>query len=177
MEDARFERLYAEHAQAVFAFLVYRTGDRHLSEDLLAEVFERALRAGRARTALIRDDRAWIFTVAVNRLRDHQRRDRVRRAAEADLERDVGLLSEPDPGSRLAERDWLVRGLDALTREEREAVALRFGADLSLRQIATVTGTSQTTAEGRLYRALRKLRDCLSDLDGPEPAPTASSRS
>ena len=43
MRDDAFERLYAEHAQALFGFLSYRTGDRVLAEDLLADTFERAL--------------------------------------------------------------------------------------------------------------------------------------
>ena len=48
--------------------------------------------------------------------------------------------------------------LGALSAEEREAVALRFGGDLSVPEIAELTGNSLTTMEGRVYRALRKLR-------------------
>ena len=47
MRDADFERLYGQHAEPLFAFLAYRTGDRVLAEDLLADTFERALRARR----------------------------------------------------------------------------------------------------------------------------------
>ena len=43
MRDRDFERLFAEHAAPLFGFLVYRTGDRALAEDLLADAFERAL--------------------------------------------------------------------------------------------------------------------------------------
>jgi RNA polymerase sigma factor (sigma-70 family) len=52
----------------------------------------------------------------------------------------------------------------ALTRlapEEREAIALRFGADLTVPEIARILGVSLSTAEGRVYRGLRKLRDML----------------
>ena len=45
MRDDEFERLYEAEAQALFGFLAYRTGDRGLAEDLLADTFERALRA------------------------------------------------------------------------------------------------------------------------------------
>ena len=45
LRQDQFERLYAEHAQPLFAFLTYRTGDRVQAEDLLADTFERALRA------------------------------------------------------------------------------------------------------------------------------------
>jgi Sigma-70 region 2 len=47
MRDDRFEQLYTEHAQGLFGFLSYRTGDHVLAEDLLADTFERALRARR----------------------------------------------------------------------------------------------------------------------------------
>ena len=45
MRDEDFERLYEEHADPLFGFLVYRTGDRTLAEDVLADTFERVLRA------------------------------------------------------------------------------------------------------------------------------------
>ena len=48
MRDADFERLYELEAQNLYGFLAYRTGDRALAEDLLADAFERALR-GRSR--------------------------------------------------------------------------------------------------------------------------------
>jgi RNA polymerase sigma-70 factor (ECF subfamily) len=59
----------------------------------------------------------------------------------------------------VADRDLLQRGLQTLPEEERAVVALRFGGDLSLREIAELLGERQTTVEGRLYRALRRLRD------------------
>ena len=55
-------------------------------------------------------------------------------------------------------RDEIGRALSVLSDEERETVALRFGADLSLKEISRVTDVSESAAEGRLYRALRKLR-------------------
>ena len=48
MRDDEFERLYEAEAQALFGFLAYRTGDRALAEDLLADTFERALRVAPA---------------------------------------------------------------------------------------------------------------------------------
>ena len=64
----------------------------------------------------------------------------------------------------IAERDALARALATLSDEEREAIALRFGADLTVPEIAATLGEKLTTVEGRVYRALRKLPDC----DGPE---------
>jgi RNA polymerase sigma-70 factor (ECF subfamily) len=55
----------------------------------------------------------------------------------------------------------LHRALETLAPEERELMALRFGADLTLPEIAKALGERRTTVEGRFYRALRKLRGRL----------------
>ena len=50
------------------------------------------------------------------------------------------------------------RALECLSDGEREVIALRYGADLTVPEIAKLTRQKLTTVEGRLYRALRKLK-------------------
>ena len=161
MRQGDFERLYQEHAQRLFGFLAYRTGDRDLAEDLLADTFEAAYRA-RARFDRRRaSERTWLYAIALNLLRDHARRVGAEARA-VDRVRTGVTEGSTDPGlEHVLERDGLLAALDVLSDEERETVALRFGADLPLKEIAAATGESMTTVEGRLYRALRKLREQL----------------
>lgn len=158
MRSEAFERLYAEHAQPLLAFLVYRTGDRALAEDLVADTFERVLRARRRFDPRKASEKTWLYAIALNCLRDHGRRT----AAESRALARAGPPGEgddPDAGlARVEERDALQRALGALSEEEREAIALRYGADLTLPEIARLTEERLTTVEGRVYRALRKLR-------------------
>ncbi len=65
--------------------------------------------------------------------------------------------SDPALGA-VERRDELHRALALLNDEEREALALRFGADLKLREVARVLGEGESAVEGRIYRALGKLR-------------------
>ena len=158
MRDDDFERLFTAHAQPLFGFLAYRTGDRALAEDLLAETFERALRARRRFDPRRAKEKTWLYAIALNALRDHLRR---RAAEERALEQATAATPEPDAEAsldRVADRELLAHALEALSAEEREAVALRFGADLTVPEIAKLTGERLTTVEGRVYRALRKLR-------------------
>src|SRR3954463_8674008 len=74
MREMDFERLYETHAQALFAFLAYRTGDRALAEDLLADTFERVLRARRRFDPRKGSEKAWLYAIAMNLVRDHHRR-------------------------------------------------------------------------------------------------------
>jgi RNA polymerase sigma-70 factor (ECF subfamily) len=161
MRQDTFERLFEEHAERLFSFLAYRTGDRALAEDLLSETFERVLRSRQRFDPRRGSERRWLYTIALNLLRDHARRqkheDRVLRQVGAGA-----ALEEPDPGLAAVEhRDELHRALATLSEEEREALALRFGADLKLREVARIVGDGESAVEGRIYRALRKLRDEL----------------
>jgi RNA polymerase sigma-70 factor (ECF subfamily) len=162
MREADFERLYAEHAQPLFGFLVYRTGDRALAEDLVADTFERALRGRRLFDRRKATEKTWLYAIALNCLRDQARR----RAAEGRaLERTDPPAAGDDPGGgldRIARRSDLTRALLALSEEEREALALRYGADLTIPEIAKLKKEKLTTVEGRVYRGLHKLRDELS---------------
>lgn len=160
--DRDFERLYREHASGLLGFLVYRTGDVALAEDIHADTFERVLTSRRRRSPG-GGEKAWLYTIALNRLRDVLRRRGAERRA---LERAEGLAGAPADFNELdalERRDLIHRGLAALPDEEREALALRYGGDLSLREIAEVTGQPQTTAEGRVYRGLKRLREELSE--------------
>jgi RNA polymerase sigma factor (sigma-70 family) len=156
-----FERLYEQHAQGLFGFLAYRTGDRTLAEDLVAETFERALRARHRFSRRRGSEKTWLYAIGLNCLRDQLRRRSVERRA---LERQ-GLEAETvsNPGTEDVEsRDVIRRALEVLSEEEREAIALRYGGDLTVPEIARATGQRLTTVEGRVYRALRKMRDEMS---------------
>src|SRR3954469_21868573 len=184
---ADFERLYLEHRDRLFAFMVYRTRDRALAEDLLGDVFERAFRA-RGRFDPRRGSEAtWLYSIALNRLRDHQRRMQVERAA---LDRIVTgeTVTAGAADDAIADRDRVMRALEVLNERDRELVALRFGADLTAPQIAKVTDQPLTTVESRLFRALRRLRtvlepaveepaDALAVRSEHRSAPLSSSRS
>jgi RNA polymerase sigma-70 factor (ECF subfamily) len=161
MRDDRFERLYEEHAQPLLAFLVYRTGNRPLAEDLLADTFERVLKARRRFDPRKASEKTWIYSIALNCLRDHARRSAAESRA---LEKTVPVpAGDAASGGfeAVEEREGLTRALGTLSDEEREAIALRYGADLTVPEIARLSGEKLTTVEGRVYRALRKLRDEL----------------
>jgi RNA polymerase sigma factor (sigma-70 family) len=158
MRDAEFEALYAAEAQGLYGFLAYRTGDRSLAEDLLADTFERALRSRKRYDAGKGSKRTWLYAIAMNLLRDNARRA----AAEG---RAIEKVGHTVPGGlddaidSVGRRDELQRALVTLADEEREAIALRFGAELTVPEMAKLLGEPLTTVEGRVYRALRKLRE------------------
>ena len=155
MDSETFNRLYDDHAAGLLAFLTYQTGDRVLAEDIVADTFERVLttrKGWRGRAT----EKTWIYAIAMNRARDLARR---RSAESRALERAQPVEPAGEPMGGSDDRDLLRRAVQKLPPDERAIVALRFGADLTLNEIAELTGERRTTIEGRLYRGLRRLRD------------------
>jgi RNA polymerase sigma factor (sigma-70 family) len=164
MREKDFDRLFDEHAEPLLKFLIYRTGDRALAEDIVADTFERALRKRSLFDRRRGTEKAWLYTIATNLLRDGARRREVEERAYAATAVYEPVLVGADGGlGRLESRATVMDALETLSPEEREAVALRFGADLTVPEMAKVLDQPLTTIEGRVYRALRKLRNQLSE--------------
>ncbi len=62
---------------------------------------------------------------------------------------------------RVEDRRALLSAMDGLAPEEREVLALVYGADLTAKQVAALLDLPLTTVQGRVYRGMRRLRDTL----------------
>jgi RNA polymerase sigma-70 factor (ECF subfamily) len=161
MNKDQFEQAYEEHAGPLLAFLVYRTGDRGLAEEVLADTFERVLLSRKRFNPRKASAKTWIYSIALNRLRDLLRRQDAERRA---LERsEGGAMRQSSAFELLEDRSVVQAALAQLDDSEREAVSLRYGSDLSLKEVAKVLGVKESTAEGRIYRGLRHLRELLEE--------------
>src|SRR4051812_29216493 len=158
MRHDEFERLYEQHSAGLFSFLAYRTRDRAQAEDLLADTFERVLKARRRFDPRKAGEKTWLYSIALNVLRDQVRRQGAEdRAFERAPEPAVATGAAAAGYQGVEDRDAVMSALEVLTPQERDTVTLRFGGDLTLPEIAKVSGEKLTTVEGRFYRALKKL--------------------
>jgi RNA polymerase sigma-70 factor (ECF subfamily) len=98
---------------------------------------------------------AWFNRILVNVCRQELRR-RGRRPVVTEIEPSVN-----GDHSRLHDRDELTRAIRTLMPDEQILVALRFGRDLTVPQIAAEIGTAEGTVKSRLHYALEHLRAAL----------------
>jgi RNA polymerase sigma-70 factor (ECF subfamily) len=162
MDPSKFDALFREHSSGLYAFLLYRTGDPALAEDVVGDTFERALRA-RARFRRSRaSEKTWLYAIALNRLTDIQRRSGAESRAMTKVAR-----SEPatDPARQVLADMELQRALATLPPAERDVIALRFGGELTVPEIAATLNEPLRRVEGRLYRGLSRLRTTLGERD------------
>lgn len=157
MAETSFAQAAEEHLDAVYAFLLYLTGDRSVAEDLTSETFERALGRWRRFDPRRGSARTWLCQLARSAALDHFRSEsRRRRREETYVQRETGTSGEVF-GEGLSPE--LESALRALSPGEREVIALRVVCDLDGDTAARVLGISRTACSTRLSRALRKLEE------------------
>ncbi len=145
----------------VYAYCAYRLGDGPDAEDATSDAFERALRYRSSYDPRRGTPSAWLVGIA-------------RRAVEDLLARRLQLVEDP-PELAMPERDTalrldLARALGGLDERDRELVALRYGADLTARQIGELLELRTNAVEVALHRALGRLRV---ELERKEPGEEA----
>jgi RNA polymerase sigma-70 factor, ECF subfamily len=162
--DAAFSELYKAHLRDVYSYAYYRVGNHHDAEDLTEQTFLQAYRHfERAREeSLGRPLRPWLIRIAHN-LAANYYRDRSRRP-QTNID-DAGALSTPHTTEGLVQdRDDLariLRGVQQLPDDRREALIMRFALDMDNREIARALGRSDGATKVLIHRAIRQLEDIV----------------
>ena len=141
----------------VYAYVAYRIGDGTDAEDVTSATFERAIRYRHDFDSRQGEPVAWLIGIARRCISDHF------------ANRPIPVADVPEtaaPGELATDsvaRIDLRRAVGALAERDRELVALRYGADLTARQIGELFGLRTNTVEVALHRALQSLREVLED--------------
>jgi RNA polymerase sigma-70 factor (ECF subfamily) len=132
------------------AVLAYSGGRRDVADDAVAEAFARAIQ----RNDQVRNPKAYVYRVAF-------------RIAAAELKRDgrAGTSVEAEHHDELPLAD-LGPALRQLSPSQRAAVFLHYEADLPVREVARLMGTSAAAVKVHLVRGRRRLADLLREEDG-----------
>jgi RNA polymerase sigma-70 factor (ECF subfamily) len=162
---AAFAALYARHRERVFRYLRSRCRHDDDALDLTAATFERALAAiGRYQPSGA-GFAAWLLRIARNAAIDHDRRLRTRPAPVPLSE--VNTQAAPDDPEAEAiasdEKRRLRDLLRSLSEAQRDAVALRYSAGLTAREIGAILGKSEEATQKLITRALAELKEAWND--------------
>ena len=168
-----FEMLYSRHRGALYRYLVRQARDTETASDLFQEVWSRVI-VNRARYEPRAKFRTFLFTLAHNCFIDHCRRVKARPMAMGVDDADAADLLPADaealPEMEI-ERDENSRryraALATLPAEQRDVYLLHEESELSLEEIARVTGVGAETAKSRLRYAVGKLKLALATAEGP----------
>lgn len=146
----------------MYGFIAYRVRSREEAEDLTQITFERALKAFARYDETKASVKTWLLVIARNLVIDHFRRDGGLQATGLDeLTEDRGSVPESliEEGPDLGISPELDDALAELSQRDREVIALRFGAEMTGREIAEMTGLSLANVQQIISRSLRRMRE------------------
>ena len=155
--DLDWDVVYAEQLPRVYNFFRYRLGDRPDAEDLTAVTFEKAWRARHRYRRDLAGFSTWLMTIARNVAIDYFRASRPLVPLDDAAEVAAGTTPE-DTAIRQSNLARLSALMAALPDRDRELLAFKYGAGLTNREIAKLTGLSESNVGTIVHRAVQALR-------------------
>jgi RNA polymerase sigma-70 factor (ECF subfamily) len=154
-DDRAYRELYERHVTPLYRFLRQYTQDTALVEEWVQRAFIKAFRglSGFQRTSRFS---SWLFTIALNEMRDDRRRAKPVAFDSAELEAWNGATAEP------ADFLWeeAMRSLiQELGESQRTAFLLHEVEGYSHAEIAGILGVGEGTSRSLLARAKRYLKE------------------
>jgi RNA polymerase sigma factor (sigma-70 family) len=149
-----FDSIVRAYGEGLYAFCLAQAREREEAEDAVQEIFVKAF-VGLKDLRECERFESWLFAIA-RRVLASRGKARARDPARMDIDPDELAAEEKAEG----EADAAILGalFAALNPEQALAVALRYGAELSVRETALACGVAESVAKSRLHEALSRMR-------------------
>jgi RNA polymerase sigma-70 factor (ECF subfamily) len=160
-DERAIGELYDQYAPLIYNYLYHRVHNAQVAEDLTGDVFVRVLQAIQSNRFWHTSFRSWLYRIAHNLTIDYYRRQPAHPAAE--LSEDL-TGHEDDPDSAIVKQAAYQRlhlAIRRLTPDQQLVLSLRFGEQLSAREVAEIMDKSVGAVEVQQHRALASLRRIL----------------
>jgi RNA polymerase sigma-70 factor, ECF subfamily len=158
--DQEFAEIYRAHVDALFQYCLFKVSDRELAKDLVQETFMKTwIYAADAESGKIESMKAFLFRTLSNLIVDEYRK---RKTISLDTLAEDGFDPPFDDSDRLLDTidgERALQLLKFLPEDYRDVVFMRYVQELSLEEIAEITGESKNTLSVRLHRGIKKLKE------------------
>lgn len=163
---ASFEQIVNTYQERIFRMAYYRTSSRMDAEDLTQDIFIKAFN-GLPTLKDLERFRPWLYSIAVNRIRDFQKKKRLFVFFGVEGERkglevsDIKIHDNPQGVNDLMRQEFwrqLRSLMKKLSRWEREVFLLKYLDQLTIREISQVLNKSESAVKTHLYRAIEKFK-------------------
>lgn len=157
-----FIELYDTHADAIFRFCYFKTGNREIAKDLTQDIFIKVLNYLAKKE--VQNAKSFIYTIAKNTVIDYWRKSKS--VSENQLpEGFLESVAEKDNTESDIDYSIFLSLLDKLSESDREVILLRFVEDMSSKDMAESLGERENTILVRISRAKEKLRGLLKEIE------------
>lgn len=153
-DSEAFGLLYEANIKRIYDFIFFRTMNKEVAEDLVSDIFIKALRALPSFNVTGGSFSAWLYSIARHRLIDYYRQKKSA-ALEGDFSDEGAWSEEAEKAVMFGKAKELLLKLEP---ERREVVIMRIWDELSYAEISAITGKSEAAAKMTFKRAIETLR-------------------
>lgn len=154
--------IYNEYYNKIYKYTLYRVGDHSATEDLVSEVFEKVIVKYYTYNPNKAKLNTWLFAIANNTIINHYKKSQYQ-AASSGLERMQSPQNLEDAVIAKENKELLLKAIRCLDERQRNVIALKFGANLTNRDIAQMLNLTESNVGTILYRSIKRLRDVLNE--------------
>lgn len=162
-EAGAFEALFQRYSRPVHGYLTRLTGSPSSAEDLVQLTFLSLVRA-RGRFQADARVKPWLYAIATNAARDHQRRSRKPEDLTAEGELPITVAAETSGPRDTGLERRVQRALEMLPEGQRIPIVLHRFEGMSFAEIAESMGLTESAVKVRAHRGYARLRELLASL-------------
>jgi RNA polymerase sigma-70 factor (ECF subfamily) len=156
-----FSQVYHEYYPKIYKYTLYRVGDHNTAEDLVSEIFEKVLVNYHTYNPQKGSFSTWIYTIANNNIINYYKKNH--RNSSINFEQIDSKYQLEDSIIEQELKEDLLKAILCLDERQRNIIALKFGANLTNREIARMMDLTDSNVGTVLYRSLKHLRDILKE--------------
>lgn len=156
-----FEEIYKQYFKRVLAYVFARTANETTAEDICLNIWQKVLDKFSSFDSNKGNIEQWLFTVARNETNSYFRLYFIKNFFSLTGNEEVHQQHEPQPLENMAleeDKKLLAQCLQTLDKRERDLISLKFFSSLNNREIAKVSGLSESNVGTILKRSLDKIR-------------------
>ena len=161
LDEAALAEIHERYYTPLYRYISFRVHDLQTAEDLTSELFYRFLRAIREKSAPQNTLRGWLYAVASNILKEHYRKN----ACIDFHDLDESISDQTEQLDQQLQQKITVENLQEnmtnLTKDQQNVLALRFGFEMPIREVAIQMNKSEGSVKMLQVRAIATLSRIL----------------
>ena len=166
LDPEALAQIHDTYYMPIFRYITFRVSDHQTAEDLTSEVFIRLLSALRDRYAPQNTIRGWLYGAASMVLKEHYRKQKRAQLTKLDESLANGLDSPDQAIEKKFFRNRVRDALAGLTEDQQRVLALRYGYEMSIREVADTLGKTEGSVKQLRARAIIALSKMLGGEEG-----------
>ncbi len=161
-----FQTLYEYYLPKLYRYAYYRTQSSHEVEDIVSQVFLKALEQIKKEALSGTSFGNWLYRVTTNIIIDNWRKNSGKSYNECNMPEDACIAADDcDLSEKISNKVTLRNMLSLLPDAQQQVLILRYIEDLSINQVAEIMGRSEGSIKQLAFRGLKNMRERMNAYD------------